>query len=127
MLEITEKLSFLYPTYVLVIVSVGYVCGELGHYLIGVTSKVIAEDLHFGDISCQLNMTDVYLSQLPIKCSEANDSDTCASYTLNGTRYCEWTYNGLGLDYQILAGPSFIAVFTVVGVLMGYLADKFNR
>lgn len=127
MLDLTEKLSFLYPTYVLLIVSIGYVCGELGHYLIGVTSKVIAEDLHFGDISCQLNMTDVYLSELPMKCSEANDSDTCATYTLNGTRYCEWTYNGLGLDYQILAGPSFIAVFTIVGVVMGFLADKFNR
>lgn len=42
-------------------------------------------------------------------------------------RYCEWTYNGLGIDYQVLAGPSFIAVFTIVGVVMGFLADKFNR
>lgn len=41
--------------------------------------------------------------------------------------YCEWNYNGLGLDYQLLAGPSFILVFTIVGVLMGVLADKYNR
>ncbi|XP_018570259.1 uncharacterized protein LOC108910200 [Anoplophora glabripennis] len=127
MQELTKKLAFLYPTYVLAIVSIGYICGELGHYLIGVTSKAIAEDLHFGDIACQLNNTEVYLSELPVRCSTANDSETCYSYTLNGTPYCEWNYNGLGLDYQILAGPSFIAVFTVVGVLMGFLADKFNR
>lgn len=46
---------------------------------------------------------------------------------LNNETYCEWNYNGLGLDYQILAGPSFIAVFTIVGVVMGVAADKFNR
>ncbi|KAJ8985205.1 hypothetical protein NQ317_018234 [Molorchus minor] len=127
MLEIWKKLEFLYPTYVLGIVSIGYICGELGHYLIGVTSKAVAEDLHFGDIACQLNKTDLLLSEVPVLCATANDSDTCLSYNINGTPYCEWNYNGLGLDYQILAGPSFIAVFTIVGVLMGYLADKFNR
>lgn len=41
--------------------------------------------------------------------------------------YCEWNYNGLGLDYQLLAGPSFILVFTIVGIVMGVLADKYNR
>jgi hypothetical protein len=51
----------------------------------------------------------------------------CALLELNGTSYCEWTYNGLGLDYQILAGPNFIAVYTVVGVILGIVADRFNR
>lgn len=125
--EIMKKLSFLYPTYVLAIVSLGYVLGELGHYMIGVTSKAIAIDLHYGDIACQLNNTDVFLSELPFSCSSANDSETCLSYTLNGTPYCEWNYNGLGMDYQILAGPCFIAVFTIVGVILGFAADKFNR
>ncbi|XP_050302202.1 cis,cis-muconate transport protein [Anthonomus grandis grandis] len=127
MLRIRKKLASLYPAYVLAIVSIGYVLGELGHYMIGVTSKAIAMDLHYGDIACQLNSTDYYLSELPVVCSDANDSDTCQSLVMEGEPYCEWTYNGLGLDYQILAGPSFIAVFTIVGVFMGYLADKFNR
>ncbi|XP_017786759.1 PREDICTED: putative metabolite transport protein HI_1104 [Nicrophorus vespilloides] len=122
-----EKLSFLYQPYVLFVVSIGYVLGELGHYLIGVTSKRIAIDLHYGDITCQLNTTEYHLNQLPVQCGSANNSDTCLSYNINGTGYCEWNYNGLGLDYQILAGPSFIAVFTVVGVIMGFLADKYNR
>ncbi|XP_030747612.1 uncharacterized protein LOC115876069 [Sitophilus oryzae] len=127
MLEISKKLAGLYQPYVLAIVSIGYVLGELGHYMIGVTSKAIATDLHYGDIACQLNTTEYYISDLPADCAEANNSETCLSYNINGTPYCEWTYNGLGLDYQVLAGPSFIAVFTIVGVIMGYLADKFNR
>ncbi|XP_066144125.1 probable 4-methylmuconolactone transporter [Euwallacea fornicatus] len=126
-LDLRKKLAFIYPTYVLAILSIGYVLGELGHYLIGVTSKAIATDLHYGDIACQLNSSEHYLSELPVICSAANDSASCASLDLDGQRYCEWTYNGLGLDYQILAGPSFIAVFTVGGVIMGFLADKYNR
>jgi MFS family permease len=31
------------------------------------------------------------------------------------------------LEYQLLAGPSFILVFTVVGVVMGFAADRYNR
>jgi MFS family permease len=52
---------------------------------------------------------------------------SCESLELNGSYYCEWNYNGLGLDYQILAGPSFIAIFTIVGVLLGIAADRYNR
>ncbi|KAF2885090.1 hypothetical protein ILUMI_21093 [Ignelater luminosus] len=127
MLQLSEKLSFLYQPYVLGIVSLGYVLGELGHYLIGVTSKAIAMDLHYGDIACQLNSTDFYLSELPVLCETANNSETCLSYNVNGTPYCEWNYNGLGIDYQILAGPSFMAVFTIMGVILGFAADKYNR
>lgn len=127
MLAIFEKLGFLYQPYVLGIVSLGYVLGELGHYLIGVTSKAIAIDLHYGDITCQLNSSDYYLAQLPVQCEAANNSETCLSYHINGTHYCEWNYNGLGIDYQILAGPSFMAVFTIMGVILGFAADKYNR
>ncbi|XP_067015367.1 probable sulfoacetate transporter SauU [Anabrus simplex] len=127
MLPVLEKLRFLYPTYVLAVVSIGYVVGELGHYLIGVTSKVMAIDMHYGDIACQLNSTELSLAELPVQCGEANSSDYCMSLNINGTPYCEWNYNGLGLDYQVLAGPCFIAVFTIVGVILGFVADRFNR
>jgi len=33
--SITQKFAFLYKPYALAIVSIGYVLGELGHYLIG--------------------------------------------------------------------------------------------
>lgn len=45
----------------------------------------------------------------------------------DGVESCEWTWNGLGLDYQLLAGPSFIAIFTIFGVILGFMADKYNR
>ncbi|XP_011497607.1 PREDICTED: uncharacterized protein LOC105361981 [Ceratosolen solmsi marchali] len=125
--SVKQKLKFFYKPYALAVVSLGYVLGELGHYLIGVTSKATAIDLHYGDITCQLNSTTLALIDLPVQCETANNSETCESLELNGTRYCEWNYNGLGLDYQILAGPSFIAVFTIVGVILGIAADRYNR
>ena len=73
---VLEKLKFLYPVYVLGIISVGYIVGELGHYLIGVTSKETAKDLHYGDISCQLNDTTLSVSELPFSCETANNSET---------------------------------------------------
>ncbi|XP_045478434.1 probable sugar efflux transporter [Harmonia axyridis] len=124
---IFEKFPLAYPYYVLALVSVGYVLGELGHYLIGATSKAVATDLHYGDVACQLNSTEFHLNALPVQCSSANSSEVCLSLELNGTKYCEWSYNGLGLDYQILAGPAFIAVFTIMGVIIGFAADKFKR
>ncbi|XP_060806641.1 putative metabolite transport protein HI_1104 [Amyelois transitella] len=124
---IWAKLEGVYKWYVLGLVSIGYILGELGHYLIGTTSKVTADDLHYGDKACMLNATHLSLSQLPVICEDVNSSDICETLTLNGTRYCEWGYNGLGIDYQILAGPAFMAVFTVVGVILGVVADKYNR
>lgn len=40
---------------------------------------------------------------------------------------CEWNFNGLGTEYQILAGPAFVLCFTVAGVMWGVVADRFNR
>lgn len=48
-----ENSSF-FNYYTLAVVTIGYVLGELGHYLIGVTSKQTAMDLHYGDKSCQI-------------------------------------------------------------------------
>lgn len=31
------------------------------------------------------------------------------------------------MEYQLLAGPVFILVFTIVGVILGIAADKYNR
>jgi len=75
MFNMVEKLRFLYPTYVLAIVSLGYLMAELGHFLIGVTSKATAQDLHYGDISCQLNLSDVLIADLPQVCEEATTAE----------------------------------------------------
>ena len=45
----------------------------------------------------------------------------------NGTVHCEWNYLGSGVMYQILAGPAFIAIFSVMGIVLGILGDIYNR
>lgn len=57
MYGLKEKLRFLYNGYVLAVLTLGYLSAELGHFLIGVTSKATARDVHYGDIKCQLNKT----------------------------------------------------------------------
>jgi hypothetical protein len=76
MFPLLEKLRFLYPAYVLAIVSLGYLLAELGHFMIGVTSKATAQDLHYGDISCQLNMSDILTADLPEVCENATTPET---------------------------------------------------
>lgn len=76
MATLFERFSTAYPIIVLAIVSIGFVVSELGHFLIGVTSKAIAIDLHYGDIACQFNSTKLRLHELPALCHTANDSDT---------------------------------------------------
>lgn len=127
MIPIFKKLGFLYDSYVLGILTIGYVLGELGHYLIGVTSKQTAIDLIYGDHACQQNDTSFTRHQLPVQCSAVKNETECVALNLNGTSYCEWNFNGLGLDYQLLAGPSFILVFTIIGIVLGIVADKYNR
>lgn len=127
MQPVVEKLRFLYKPYVLAVLTIGYIAGELGHYLIGVTSKATAIELDYGDHACQQNHTEVHRHLLPQQCADIILEHECHQQHHNGTLYCEWNYNGLGLEYQLLAGPSFIAVFTVVGVVLGFAADRFNR
>lgn len=127
MIPIFKKLGFLYNSYVLAVLTIGYILGELGHYLIGVTSKQTAIELDYGDHACQQNNTALQRHILPTQCSEIMDESKCIELHVNGTNYCEWNYNGLGLDYQLLAGPSFILVFTIMGIVLGIIADKYNR
>lgn len=127
MLPIFRKLGFLYNSYVLAVLTIGYILGELGHYLIGVTSKQTAIELDYGDHACQQNDTSFTRHQLPVQCSAVGNETGCLALNMNGTAYCEWNYNGLGIDYQLLAGPSFILIFTIMGIVLGVVADKYNR
>lgn len=68
-MRVVEKFGFLYSGYVLGVLTVGYILGELGHYLIGVTSKQTAIELDYGDHACQLNNTMFTRTELPVQCS----------------------------------------------------------
>jgi len=47
---------------------------------------------------------------------------------VNGTRgVCKWDHNGQGLQYEILAGPVFIVIYSLAGIPISVLADFSNR
>jgi len=129
--EFWNTLLFLfrsYQYYVLAIVSLGYTLAELGHYLIGVTSRETARDVHYGDLACVLNVSlELFNQDVSEECEIAPDIDSCLQLELNGTKYCEWDFNGQGMEYQVMAGPGFTVPLSVVGVLMGILGDRYNR
>jgi hypothetical protein len=75
MRPIFEKFEFLYKPYVLAILTIGYIAGELGHYLVGVTSKATAIELDYGDHACQLNNSDFGRHELPMQCTDVPEAD----------------------------------------------------
>lgn len=79
-MTLLEKLNLFYNSYVLTILTVGYIAGELGHYLIGITSKQTAIDIHYGDHACQQNTSMFHSSHLPVKCSDVTEPK---GYVLN--------------------------------------------
>lgn len=46
-----------YPVYVLIVLLLVYLLNQLDRYAIGVTSMYIAQDMHWGDKDCILNMS----------------------------------------------------------------------
>ena len=93
--------------YSLALLTVSYLVGEMGHFMLGATSRAMARELEYGDEAC---LCDDQLEQE--ECLEAG---------------CDWDYTGRGMDYQVLAGPTFILVFSVSGLLFGLAADYTNR
>jgi len=104
---------------VLGLLTLSYMVGEVAHFLIAVTSKDLARSIGFGDMQCYANNTRPELGTV---CAGFKAADDCEDHT-----GCEWLYSGQGWEYQILAGPAFIVVFTISGVIMGFLADRVSR
>ena len=107
--------------YYLGVMTVAYVFGEIAHFLINTSSRAVAKDVAFGDLACYRNTSYVLAESVEANataCASLKSESECAAQA-----HCEWNYSGLGLEYQLLAGPSFIAVFTVSSVLAGFAAD----
>jgi len=99
-----------------------YTLGELGHFLIATTSKQVANSLQFGDLRCYVDH-NVRLSNVTnVVCMGVKTQAGCEA--VGG---CVWCFSGQGWQYQVLAGPGFIVMFTISGVIMGYLADRISR
>ncbi|XP_043217544.1 probable sphingolipid transporter spinster homolog 1 isoform X1 [Amphibalanus amphitrite] len=108
-----------YRWYHLALMTATYITGELSHFLVGIVSRQMAQELHYGDIGCveRENATDAGAD-----CYTFTDNTSCTAVDA-----CEWTYTGLGIQYQVLAGPAFIGAFTLAGLVFGSLADSYNR
>ncbi|CAL8091732.1 unnamed protein product [Orchesella dallaii] len=121
-------------TWVLFLLASLHLSAELGHFLIGVVSKYVARDIHYGTKACFVNRNilsgtgeggqNFNVSE----CIAAGNETICATVTgQDGSSACHWDWTGLGGEYQFLAGPSFMAIFTIASILWGILADKYDR
>jgi len=105
-----------------------YAVGELGHFLVSTVSTPMAQDIEFGDKGClTINATINSLVNSTNKCRELKSEEQCFGASYMNETYCEWNFAGSGLQYQLLAGPAFIAIFTVSGIILGLLGDLYNR
>eukprot|EP00094_Tigriopus_californicus_P011698 TCALIF_11302-PA protein Name:"Similar to spns2 Protein spinster homolog 2 (Danio rerio)" AED:0.05 eAED:0.05 QI:1/0/0/1/0.5/0.33/3/0/447 len=109
--------------YFLSLMSLGYIVGEIAHFLINTSTRAVAQDIHYGDQACFRNLTvNVSENSNVTSCKDLDQQEDCVQHD-----HCSWDYNGLGLQYQILAGPSFIAVFTICCVIIGITSDNFVK
>lgn len=103
----------------LALMTVGYIFGEIAHFLINTSSKAVARDVQFGNQAC-FELENITLGENDTTCK---DADTEAKCQENSDK-CYWDYNGSGIEYQVLAGPAFIAVFTFANLLTGLTSDR---
>ncbi|XP_050708531.1 sphingosine-1-phosphate transporter SPNS2-like isoform X2 [Eriocheir sinensis] len=132
----SSTMGRLLPWVTLGVMSYMYLVGELSHFLLGIVSRPMSQELHYGDIACLPNPEAATQSD---ECKEFDNKTECLSLlegdgdltttSPNNTvlTTCVWDYSGLGLAYQVLAGPAFVAVFTTAGVIISAIADRFNR
>ncbi|PFX18488.1 uncharacterized protein LOC111339466 [Stylophora pistillata] len=125
-----------YAVYVLFLLLCTYLLNQLDRYTLAVSSQPMAHDIHFGDKGC-LPYNSTFSSKYKDFCvkSEKDSSQPERNQTIcelktphNSTQHvCAWDYDGTGSDYQILAGPVFILVYTISGIPLGFCAGVFHR
>jgi len=107
--------------YFLGLMTLSYIVGELTHFLINTTSRAVARDIGYGEKSCYPNSTYLGDTSSLASCTSPNSSSTSSS--CSSLPHCSWDYSGLGIQYQVLAGPAFILVFIFSAVLLAVLSD----
>ncbi|KAH3800834.1 protein spinster homolog 1-like isoform X2 [Dreissena polymorpha] len=120
-----------YQLYALFLFLITYLLNQLDRYMLAITIKPMSQELKFGDMGCMIgsNYSDAVAGSA--KCGDALSQTECLAKTYgNGSeaRYvCNWDYNGQGFQYQIVAGPVFIVIYTFAGIFISFAADKYNR
>jgi len=107
-------------TYLLTVMTMAHVLGEIAHFLINTSGREVARDLHFGELACFVNESHTGADST-INCSGIGSKDVCVS-----DPRCHWDYSGLGIEYQILSGPAFVAIFSTSAVLLSVFSDKYK-
>lgn len=122
--------------YSLMVMTVAYIVGEVAHFLINTTGRAVAREIHFGESAC----FPANESKVATNCTAVEEQEECES------EGCSWDYSGLGLEYQVrlpkytwytsnapppqiftlqvLAGPAFVAVFSVSAVILATTSDR---
>ena len=84
------------PHTVLALLTSSYLVGEMGHFMLGATSRDMARDIGFGDKECvpRQNVTE--------NVTEVTQCMTMSREDCEDTSVCQWDYTGRGRDYQVL-------------------------
>lgn len=119
-----------YQLYVLLVFLITYLLNQLDRYMLAITIKPMAQELEFGDKGCMI-MSNYSESDLgDVKCNALTEKKCIETTVGNGSQkhtVCDWNYNGQGFEYQIVAGPVFIVIYTFAGIFISFAADRFNR
>lgn len=121
-----------YNVYRLLLLTLANLMLQINRFILAIVAKPVAQELQFGDKACLANQS--FASELingtdaEELCRNTGNVSTCLSLiSSSGSPLCVYEYFGGGLYYQVLVGPVYIFVFTFSGILMGYLADRYNR
>ena len=111
------------PHTVLALLTSSYLVGEMGHFMLGGTSRDMARDIGFGDKECvpRQNVTEIVTENVTENVTEVTQCMTLSREECEDTNLCQWDYTGRGLDYQVLltdlmlsAKSSFIVKLRVI-------------
>ena len=99
--------------YFLSLMTLSYIVGELTHFLINTTSRAVAREIEYGEMSCFRNesfpVSDV-AEEVIVNCTDIKNETDCGL-----TDVCHWTYNGLGIQYQVILYRVFRGYRVFVG------------
>lgn len=110
-----------YSLYVLLILMVVYLINQMDRFVLGVVSTSLAEDLQFAHQSCFPNLSTPLPRNMSCvgACTDIRNQSLCDD---RGTVPCVWDYTATGIRYEVLAGPAFTLLFTLVAIPLGVLA-----
>ncbi|XP_013388870.1 protein spinster homolog 1 [Lingula anatina] len=119
----------LYSLYVLLLLLIAYLLNQLDRYTLAIVTQPMAQEIHYGDHGCLDNTENVtHKENSTVTCKKIlNETECLLATDYYEDELCKWDYNGQGFEYQIVAGPVFILIYTFTGIFLGFAADQYNR